>query len=84
MQKQQSKEVWEFMWPPDEDYMYSENGTKRRITTKDFTFPWGKYEGMTLADVSDRSYIEWLLKTAVEKKDWWQEKLARMRLEELS
>lgn len=79
-----NNEVWWFMWPPDTEHMYSEDGQKRPIITKDFEFQWGQYEGMTLADVSKVSYIEWLLKTAVEKKDWWQEKLARMRLLELS
>lgn len=69
----------------DDDHLYDEDGNKRPITTKDFTLPFGKYKDMTLHDVSDISYLEWLQKSNLEKKpvDWYMDRVISMRLKEL-
>jgi hypothetical protein len=75
---------WEYMKPGDDEHLYFEDGSRRRITCSDFVMTWWeKYKGMTVAEISDLRDLTWLLKIAKEKSDWYVEKIISMRLKEL-
>ena len=77
-------DVWAFTWPgKDPDTIYYEDGTTAPLTTSQLVVPFGKYKDLTLDEVTDRRYLEWMLQSAVDKGEWWQEKTVRMRLKEL-
>jgi uncharacterized protein (DUF3820 family) len=64
----------------DDEHLYSENGDKRPLTTRDYIIPFGKYQGMRVSDITDRGYLEWLYK--VKEDDWYLRKIVGMRLKE--
>lgn len=76
---------WEYMGLGDDDHLYDEAGNKRPLTTADLTLPFGKYKDWTVAQVTDTGYLEWLLKSNLEKKppDWYMDRIISMRLNEL-
>lgn len=76
---------WGYMVEGDDDNMHFEDGTVRPLNTTDFTLPWGKYKDLTLAEVTDLSYLTWLKKTVVpEKQDWFMDRIVSMRIKELT
>lgn len=78
------KDNWSFLWPGvDDNTIYYEDGTSQPLTTDQVIVPFGQYNGFALAEVSDTSYLNWLLRSAQEKADWFQEKMVTLRLKEL-
>ena len=77
---------WEYMGLGDDNHLYDEDGHKRPITTHDDTLHFGKYKDLTLAEVSDVGYLQWLQKSNLEKKpsDWFLDRIISMRLKELA
>ena len=69
----------------DDNHLYDEEGNCRDITTHDYVFPYGKYKGLELAEISDVSYLEWARDSNNEKKpsDWYFDKVVTMRIKEL-
>lgn len=76
---------WEYMKAGDDDHIYDEEGNSRIITTKDYVFPYGKYQGVALADLDDVGYLMWAWTSNTKKKpvDWFFNKVVLMRLKEL-
>jgi hypothetical protein len=68
----------------DDDHLYFGDGSRRPIVTADYPLEWGKYKGLLLSEVTDRSYVQWLEKVGVEKNDWFLTKVVTMRLQELT
>lgn len=68
----------------DNDNLYFGDGSKRPLTTHDYTMPYGKYEGLTIGEMTDVNYLQWMLRNAVEKREWFVERLVTMRLKELT
>ena len=64
-------EPWWFMWPPDEDNLYCEDGQKRPLTASDYVIGFGKYKGLTIAEVTDEGYLRWMKQEIGEKKGDW-------------
>lgn len=81
-----SNKKWEYMGLGDDDHLYDEEGNKRLITTRDYTFTFGKYKDLTMADVTDAGYLRWLQESNLQKKhvDWYLDRVVTMRLEELT
>lgn len=75
---------WEYMKEGDDDNLYCGDGSCRPLCSADYTLPWGKYKGLTLAEVTDRSYLQWLKnEVAKEKNDWFVDRIVSIRLKEL-
>lgn len=70
----------------DDNHLYDEDGNKRPITSSDYTLPFGKYKGLTLAEVNDVGYLKWLQDSNLQKKpsDWYMDRVISIRLKELS
>lgn len=64
--------------------MVYEDGTVKKVTTKDLQVEVGKYKGRDLAEVDDVSYLTWMKKACEEKKEDWSALMISMRLKELS
>lgn len=81
-----SNSKWVYMGLGDDDHLYDEQGNKRRITTADYEFTFGKYSGLTMNQVTDKGYLEWLQESNLAKKpsDWYLDRIITMRLKELS
>lgn len=77
-------DTWPHMVKGDNDHLYFGDGTKRAVSTTDLTLPYGKYAGRTVAEIDDVGYLRWLHETAVEKPDWFLERVVTMRLKELT
>lgn len=73
------------MKPGDNDHLYDEEGNCRDITTHDYVFPYGRFEGFKLSEVDDVSYLEWARDSNNKKKpsDWYFNKVVTMRIKEL-
>jgi hypothetical protein len=69
-----TNEPWWFMWPPDEENMYCEDGRKRPLRASDYEIGFGKYAGLNLSEVHDEWYLTFLARLAEEKKDWFLKK----------
>lgn len=69
----------------DDDHLYDEEGNRRDITTHDYVFPYGRFEGFKLSEVDDTSYLEWARDSNNAKKpsDWYFNKVVTMRIKEL-
>lgn len=67
----------------DDDTLYYDDGTSVPLSPNVYTLEFGKYKGICLADVDDVGYLSWLQGSAIEKKDWFLEKVTTMRLYEL-
>ena len=74
-----NNEPWWFMWPPDEDNMYCEDGRKRPLQASDYHLTFGKYSGLNIAEVTDEWYLSFLKKMADEKGDWFLSKCLSLR-----
>jgi hypothetical protein len=66
----------------DEDLAYTGHSTP--LTPAHFTIPFGKHKGQNLSEITDQSYLRWLLKMSVDSKERHQEYCVSMRLKELS
>jgi len=77
---------WHYMGLGDDNNLYDEEGNSRPMTTADYQFEFGKYNGMKLCDVTDKGYLVWLQESNESKKvpDWYQDRLLTMRIKELS
>lgn len=75
---------WSYINWDDPEYIYYDDGTKERLTTKlvvmDF---WGKYKGKPLSEIDDIRDLKFIHKVAKEREDIFAEKCANMRLLEL-
>lgn len=76
---------WEFMREGDDDHLYDEHGNRRPLCTRDYVFPYGKYKGTALTDITDVGYLQWAKKKNDEAPlpDWFFDKIVVMRLTEL-
>lgn len=74
---------WYHLELGDDDNVYFDDGRIDGIAPRHFLFSFGKYAGRTLAEVNDVWYLNFLMKMAVEKKDWWLQKCVTMRAKEL-
>lgn len=61
--------AWDCMMIGDDDHIYNEYGEKRLLAPADYRMKFGKYEGLTLDDINDEWYLDFLAKIAVEKGD---------------
>jgi len=61
-----------------------EDGTTKKIETSDVIFDHGQHAGKLLSEVSDFRYLNWMKKQGVDKKDYFLENCAKLRLLELS
>lgn len=69
------------MKPGDDDHVYDEEGGRFALEAKHLTLRFGKYEGKTVDEITDEWYLNFLLKMAVEKGDWFQERCVRLKLQ---
>lgn len=53
------------------------------LGTDHLTLSFGKYKGTLLSDMSDVSYLEWMLRTAKDNGDQYSATMIRRRLHEL-
>lgn len=74
---------WFWMEPGDDENLYFEDGTVRKLTPADFTLEFGKYKGFALSDITDRSYLTFMKKVANERNDWFMNKCLDLRIQEL-
>ena len=74
-------DVWG--WCLDGETVCYEDGTSAELTPDLVEITFGREAGKTLDEVDDVSYLEWMLKSAVEKNDDFQAKCARLRLLEI-
>lgn len=74
---------WEFMWPGDDKHVYYEDGSREVIAPHHNVLAFGKYKGTHLGDIDDEGYLRWLLKTGIEKNDWFLITTVNLRLNEL-
>jgi uncharacterized protein (DUF3820 family) len=72
-------EPWWFMWPPDEENMYCEDGQVRPLQASDYLLTFGKYSGLTLADVTDEWYLNFLQGVADKNGDWFLNKCLSLK-----
>ena len=61
-----------------------EDGTRKPFDSTCIKITRGKMSGKDLSEIDDVGYLNWMVKSAVEKGDVFTEKCARMRLLELS
>jgi uncharacterized protein (DUF3820 family) len=74
---------WYYLKTGDDDHVYYEDGRVENIAPRHFEVTFGKYAGRTLAEINDVWYLNFLMKMAVEKKDWWMKRCVTLRLKEL-
>lgn len=76
---------WVYMKQGDDDHLYDEDGNCRPLCTRDYVFPYGKYKGTALNEVTDVGYLKWAKsKNDIERcPDWFFNKIVMMRLREL-
>lgn len=67
------------MKPGDDDHLYNECGARKRIDPSCYVMGFGKYEGMSLADIPDEWYMKFLTGLAEEKKDWFLAKCLSLK-----
>lgn len=76
-------DVWGFVVPGTWDLRW-ENGETAPLATDLIEVDFGKYRGWLLSDIDDIGYLNWMLKDAMDKENSWQEKCARLRLEDIN
>ena len=65
---------WGFMWPPDTEHWYYEDGTKELLRPQHYLIDFGKYKGLTLDQVNDEWYLSFLQGVADKNEDWFLNK----------
>lgn len=81
--KDKSEEVWGWYDINQKGMIRYEDGTTKKITSKDVIFTSGKYAGTLLSDLSDVWYLNFMKKQAVDNSDWFMEQCAKLRLLEI-
>ena len=86
--KDKSDDVWSTISDDFKTIMY-EDGTTTPLTTSHLMVQIGKYKGMSLATVTDRGYLQWMLKSAEgnpergDKPDVFSKYCVNLRLQQL-
>ena len=66
---------WAYMkWDDDEHVYWDTEGPREKLTAKHYELTFGKYKGMTLDEIDDAWYLQFLQKTADENEDWLLDK----------
>ncbi len=79
MTKNKCDPTWVFMKQGDDDHIYNECGEKKLLTASDYHLTFGKYSGLTIAELTDEWYLTFLEGVAKEKNDWFLARCLSLR-----
>jgi hypothetical protein len=65
-------------------YIIYDDGTSKKIETKDVIFDHGQFSGELLSEVSDYRFLKWMEKRGVDNGDYFLKNCAMLRLLELN
>lgn len=81
--KDKSPDCWAWLDLVETNLIRYEDGTTKKLTFSDMYFTHGKYAGEKLSDVDDVSYLEYLKRSAGDKKDDFTKKYVSVLLKKL-